>query len=246
MKCPNCGSEHVHFASTTETQGLSLADSCCGMILLGPIGILCGACGMGSHTKQFWICSDCGNKFSVREGQKSMEDEQQKQILFERYREELDLIPITADNRSEIELRRQESVTEYAEAEKNLRSALIALTGCPDSNIQWKARLLRERALSGLSKVVFGLGIALSVIGWVSQTIPLLIVGLCITAFGALFKFSCGSLEARLMNELEAARPEYKTAAENERKARVKRDYYATLVKQADFEDSNNKGDGTP
>ena len=53
MKCPNCGSENCQFIATTETHGksFSFSNACCGSILLGPIGILCGACGTGVHSK---------------------------------------------------------------------------------------------------------------------------------------------------------------------------------------------------
>ena len=59
MKCPNCGSENCQFIATTETHGksFSFSNACCGSILLGPIGILCGACGTGVHSKthEYWI-----------------------------------------------------------------------------------------------------------------------------------------------------------------------------------------------
>ncbi len=87
MKCPNCGSEKIQFGTNTSGGGFSLSQSCCGSILLGPLGLLCGACGSGTSTEEFWICQDCGNKFSNREGQrvKEKEDyaEQQKQAAKE-------------------------------------------------------------------------------------------------------------------------------------------------------------------
>lgn len=75
MKCPNCGSEHVQFATKTSGGGFSFLDSCCGFILLGPLGLLCGGIGSGSHTDEFWVCHDCGHKFSTATGKRSMEQE---------------------------------------------------------------------------------------------------------------------------------------------------------------------------
>ena len=64
MKCPHCGSEHIQFATNTYGGGGSISKSCCGYILLGPLGILCGMCNSGTKTEEFWICHNCGNRFS--------------------------------------------------------------------------------------------------------------------------------------------------------------------------------------
>ncbi len=70
MKCPSCGSEYCHIIEETEThtKGYGLLKGCCGYIILGPIGWLCGLCGMGKgHTrsKAYWVCDHCGKKFGV-------------------------------------------------------------------------------------------------------------------------------------------------------------------------------------
>lgn len=65
MKCPRCGSEHLQYATNTYGGGGSVSKSCCGyMILGGPLGILCGLCNSGVKTEEFWVCLDCGNRFS--------------------------------------------------------------------------------------------------------------------------------------------------------------------------------------
>jgi hypothetical protein len=51
-----------------KMKGFGIFKGCCGYIILGPIGWLCGLCGMGEgHTsrKAFWICDRCGRKFKV-------------------------------------------------------------------------------------------------------------------------------------------------------------------------------------
>ena len=82
MKCPNCGSENCQYVATTETHGksFSVSNACCGSILLGPIGVLCGACGTGvqSKTHEYWICNTCGRRFNQYEANKIMENEAQK------------------------------------------------------------------------------------------------------------------------------------------------------------------------
>jgi hypothetical protein len=47
--------------------GYGFGSGCCGWILLGPIGFLCGFCGRrvrsSSKTRLFWLCKSCGHKF---------------------------------------------------------------------------------------------------------------------------------------------------------------------------------------
>lgn len=68
VHCPKCGGTHCRMTTQTKTDvtPFGIGDACCGFILLGPIGILCGLCGTGSstETKTVWICDDCGKKFS--------------------------------------------------------------------------------------------------------------------------------------------------------------------------------------
>lgn len=98
MKCPKCGSEHVQFTTHTQSDGFSFFDSCCGFILMGPIGLLCGACGMGSSTEEFWICHDCGYKFST-ESAKAKEKERKEQE--NEYQENLHMLSEAGDKTHE-------------------------------------------------------------------------------------------------------------------------------------------------
>ena len=68
MICPNCHSDNCSIVSETNSTGkdFSAGKGCCGAILLGPIGILCGACGKGKtiQTSHYWVCNSCGTKFN--------------------------------------------------------------------------------------------------------------------------------------------------------------------------------------
>ncbi len=77
MKCPKCSSEKIQFGTNTSGGGFSFSDACCGSIILGPLGVLCGACGSDTKTKEFWICQDCGHKFSTATGQYNQEKEEE-------------------------------------------------------------------------------------------------------------------------------------------------------------------------
>ena len=67
LRCPRCGGSNCTAIVETNTSGkdFSVGKGCCGFTLLGPIGILCGACGKGKQTTSttYWMCSSCGNKF---------------------------------------------------------------------------------------------------------------------------------------------------------------------------------------
>ena len=75
MHCPQCGNYQLQFYTDNNTTvqtsggGYSGAKGCCGYLLLGPFGLLCGTCGSKSKTtvindtKHYWICNRCGFRF---------------------------------------------------------------------------------------------------------------------------------------------------------------------------------------
>lgn len=69
MICPKCKNDGCQIFNETKTSGkdFSASKGCCGAILLGPIGILCGACGKGKQITNtaYWICPHCGYKFKA-------------------------------------------------------------------------------------------------------------------------------------------------------------------------------------
>ena len=69
LHCPRCGSHDIMPVSEVSTKGkdFKAGDACCGYMLCGPIGLLCGATGKGKQTitNTYWMCKGCGNKFQV-------------------------------------------------------------------------------------------------------------------------------------------------------------------------------------
>ena len=71
--CPQCGNRNLQITTqtdvTTTGKGYSAGKGCLGYFLLGPIGLLCGACGSGQKTTvkdtKRWACSNCGNNFEA-------------------------------------------------------------------------------------------------------------------------------------------------------------------------------------
>lgn len=66
--CPFCRESNCmplqKNATEIDNKGYRWGNGCCGMFLLGPFGLLCGLCGIGSKTKitseLWWICKKCG------------------------------------------------------------------------------------------------------------------------------------------------------------------------------------------
>ena len=69
LHCPCCGSHDIMPVSEVSTKGkdFKAGDACCGYMLCGPLGLLCGATGKGKQTttNTYWMCKGCGNKFQV-------------------------------------------------------------------------------------------------------------------------------------------------------------------------------------
>ncbi len=67
--CPKCGSNDLMTISEISTKGKNFdgGNACCGVLLLGPIGLLCGALGKGkqTNTTTYWLCKGCGYKFKT-------------------------------------------------------------------------------------------------------------------------------------------------------------------------------------
>ncbi len=68
MRCPVCGSDNTTILTQEYRKGFGICQSILGFICLGPIGLICGLCGMGetegfSHTL---YCGDCGRNTRIR------------------------------------------------------------------------------------------------------------------------------------------------------------------------------------
>lgn len=80
--CPNCGaalSDCTPIVKTTVTSsggGYGLFSGCCGTILLGPLGLLCGLRKrtITSSSQTWWACRKCGKEFIEKEAATSYID----------------------------------------------------------------------------------------------------------------------------------------------------------------------------
>lgn len=140
LKCPKCGSENLQFVHETTKQGFDPKAACCGYIALGgPLGFLCGACGMNdTDTDEFWVCKSCGKKFTQYEIEKeSGEINGKAQLLFitpddtidncemfiQKLNEELELMN---KNNKTISDKRSEILDEEYKVNKQLKISVLA------------------------------------------------------------------------------------------------------------------------
>jgi hypothetical protein len=70
MTCPKCKDDHCFIIEESESyqKGFGFFKGCCGFLIVGPIGWLCGLCGMGkghSTRRAYWVCPHCGQKFKA-------------------------------------------------------------------------------------------------------------------------------------------------------------------------------------
>lgn len=73
IRCPKCGTEDgncraINKTNTTTTgSNYNAGGGCCGLVFLGPFGLLCGLCGSGQKTttqnQTWWVCQKCGYEF---------------------------------------------------------------------------------------------------------------------------------------------------------------------------------------
>lgn len=79
--CPHCGNPLDNCSPVSKTTitssggGYGLFSGCCGTVILGPLGLLCGLRrqSISSSSQTWWVCKKCGKEF--------VEQEQAKEIV---------------------------------------------------------------------------------------------------------------------------------------------------------------------
>ncbi len=62
LTCPRCGSSNIHFVTIQGGQDFDKSDACCGYLLCGPLGLLCGVKDK-QPTKTVRKCMNCNFEF---------------------------------------------------------------------------------------------------------------------------------------------------------------------------------------
>ena len=227
MKCPKCGSENVQYATKTSGGGYSAGDSCLGYLLLGPLGLLCGACGSGTTTEEFWVCRDCGNRFSVREGKKQVQKEKDTAEYYERSRAELAALPEADRDEKKVEAAYNAALGRQGEAEAAYQKLLDGL--------KEKGDAMQRRYIRRINGKVWGnLTAILAVIGFV-LLFPVTPLGIAILAVSLplyiIYELRQSSAKKALLAGSEELR-EAKAAADS---AKQEAAYYKAIIEKRAF-----------
>lgn len=158
MKCPKCGSENIQFATRTSGSLFSASDSCCGFLLLGPLGLLCGLCGADVSTDEFWVCRDCGKKFTETDAKAKEREEQEAAKRYQRQKE----ILRAAGNKThdEIEADVEKTQAEHSATVDDYQELLNKYANGDDPQLKKCARIVKRDIWS----VVAWLGLAIGVV----------------------------------------------------------------------------------
>lgn len=75
IKCPKCGAVGCmpQYKQNVSGGGYGCCSGGLGALVLGPLGLLCGACGRSTKTTNtlVWICPKCGHEFRVQSKQEA-------------------------------------------------------------------------------------------------------------------------------------------------------------------------------
>lgn len=154
MKCPFCGSEHVQYVSHTTRTNFGGLQACCGFLLMGPLGLLCGLCGQSESTSEYWVCHDCGNTFPTfmgtwkmqRENNKEQSRKQQEELRQKErdqyYSNKVYLSPLANAEGTYTEALKayEKAVSERVFYEKKRRDVLIRLQKHPERKVRRAAK----------------------------------------------------------------------------------------------------------
>lgn len=92
IHCPDCGGTNLQIITETTTSnsttggGYSGGKACLGVMLLGPLGLLCGSCGNKSKTTttnattNYFVCKSCGKKFRVPDEIRTVSEKMRESI----------------------------------------------------------------------------------------------------------------------------------------------------------------------
>lgn len=227
MRCPKCGSEHVQFATHTSGGGVSFSDACCGYILMGPLGLLCGMCGSGVSTEEFWICHDCGNRFSNKEGVKNLRNLQERRSNYLTYKAQIASIAQMEGNEMAIRNKYTQAKLRKQYAEEAYRQTVDRMKASPDLQLQKAAKKLSNTPRRNAALVLILIGIVL--LFMVAE------LGAIVIGAGILLAVSDMQRAKHIKSQLVMCNPQYAQAAAELNAATAEEKRLKDLVLKLDF-----------
>lgn len=238
MICPKCGSEKTQFATNTSGGGYSAGNGCCGYMILGPIGLLCGACGSRTETEEFWVCNNCGNRFSDNEAKSTMQTQEQINATYEKYKKEINHpLSYYKNQLSSAELQAKAAQRKY----DNAFNSLIDKYASENK----KVKKYKEKGQKELSRLGCWVLILWLLVGVLACAVGLIPVGAIILLGLAIFgivrtgrkEYSAYNIEI-LLSELE---PSFNECIRQKEEADESVERWSEYVKKAEFVENYDK-----
>ena len=236
MICPKCNSENVQFSTKTSGGGYSASDGCCGYMFLGPLGLLCGACGSETETEEFWICNNCGQKFSKEKAEEIMKQENaEKQIAqnCEKYKQEL--TQPASYYKGQLKIVEREKADADTFYNSRFESLLDKYSNENKMVQKYKKKYCKDSRPGWVTLIIF---VILGFIGLVPIGLPVVIGGVVLGLISILKESYRKHKVECLFSELD---PKFKEYKEKKDKAEEKVDYWKEYVSKAEYVERNDK-----
>lgn len=238
MICPKCNSEKVQYATKTTGSNYGMIDGCCGFLLMGPLGLLCGLCGNDVETKEFWICQNCGHKFSNDAAIKTLQNAKAVAATCEQYKAELGSHP-TSYYKTQYE--NAKNVLRYAEQAYDQQFDALVEKHAPYNALvgKYKKKYCKEKRPGCIFWCVLAiLGILLCLVGLFP--VGIVIAGIAFV-FGLISLFKEKNMHKKVENFFVQADASFKACQERKAKAESEKEYWERYADKATYIENHDK-----
>lgn len=163
IKCPKCGSNNIQFATRTHGSLFSTSDSCCGFLLLGPLGLLCGLCGSDVSTDEFWVCRDCGKKFTEADVKAKEKEERDAFNVYQKQKEILSAVGNKSHDEIEADVAKTQA--EHSAAVESYQELLNKYANGDDPQLKKCAKIVKHDVWSAVAWLGLAVGGAVAFAG---------------------------------------------------------------------------------
>lgn len=236
MICPKCQSENLQFVTNSSGGGYDALSGCCGLMFLGPLGLLCGACDSRPTTEEFWICHDCGHKFSNRSAQKAVQEVKNTAETCVQYKKDLEGNPYSY-YREMYKIANIEAET----TEKNYQALFENLVEelYEENDLIWRYKSNVD-SMGKYAKIIVILIIA-GIIACAFETmVGVILIGIAIIA-GIIISYNEVKLKEKVIAFLAGSNPAFREASEKRNSAKAESEYWGKYVEKVIYVEKHDE-----
>lgn len=234
MVCPKCGSENVQFLTSASGGGYKVGKGLCGYMILGPLGFLCGACGSGIKSNEFWICNKCGYKFDNTYAKETVAIAEK----CERYKQGLGNQPLQYYTR-QYEVAKQNLENANVEYEKKFNEHLEKYSSENEEVAKYRKKYGKgSTAGSVIIAIIIILGVFFSMLGAFFIGIPMAVGGIIAAIVRPKIKHSATK---RIEEIFTAKDPDFKSVINRKETAKREEEHWKELSEKAEYVKNHDK-----